>query len=568
MRVTDQTKHKAVSANLGKNAEELQELMIGMSNGKKLNKPSDDPVGAAMVQDFHTSINRSQNLEKNIGSDKVWLNATEAATSQITETMMKLKEMALQGANGGIPKEQRAVLSTEIKMITDDLIKLANKREGKLFLFSGTKTFTEPLKLNSELKPAEIQFDGLRIKADREVIPLDQDKPINQVVPGMMPGKLQLFVEPPPILDAEGNPLPPLEGEEAGPKPVEIDLMGDESLEEVVKKLNDAFIEAEGFMEDPESPVGFKTRLFAQIGVDGHLYLDPSPQHSFKFGEDTTGFVKAMGFKFLGQTADQQLQPLQGAEDVAGDNAPKPTDEPIPFETYSPTFKGYSKESYLVRVSKAGTYGTARFVVSDDGGETWSRPEVLNKQNEIYNPEGKPSDKVRLIFDAPGKPYFLEGVEFQFEGNEFVEYHGNDVVKQVPIDNGIKVALNTTAPEMFMKRDEDPDSVNTFEVLNRLIQSLRDDEQEAVLESISDMDKAINQLLKARSEIGSRVLELESSEDRLKQNMDYKAGELSEIQDMDLAKGALDLNKAELKHQTALDASARLIQPTLVQFLK
>jgi flagellin-like hook-associated protein FlgL len=50
--------------------------------------------------------------------------------------------------------------------------------------------------------------------------------------------------------------------------------------------------------------------------------------------------------------------------------------------------------------------------------------------------------------------------------------------------------------------------------------------------------------------------------------MDFKADELSKLEDMDLAKGAIDLNKAELKNKVALDSSARLIQPTLINFLR
>ena len=237
-------------------------------------------------------------------------------------------------------------------------------------------------------------------------------------------------------------------------------------------------------------------------------------------------------------------------------------------ELYKAEFKGFSKESYLVKVVQGGTYGKARYVVSDDGGNTWSKIQALNKQTEIYDPEGKANNKVVLQFNAEGEPFFKEGTEFHFEGNEFVEYKGNEQIKQVPIDNGIKVALNITANELFYKREGDEETINSFDVLNRLIESLHDDDPEAVLESLNNIDTSVNQLLKKQSQVGSTLLELESSEERISNDMDAKAAEVSELEDLDMAKGAIDLNKAELKHQVSLDSAARLIQPTLINFLK
>lgn len=122
-----------------KNSEELQNIMIGVSNGKTLNKPSDDPVGAAKVQDFHTSINHSKTIEKNISADKVWLNSNEESVRQITETLKHVKELALEGANGSATPENRQTLANEIRIITKDLLDLGNKKEGKLYLFSRTR---------------------------------------------------------------------------------------------------------------------------------------------------------------------------------------------------------------------------------------------------------------------------------------------------------------------------------------------------------------------------------------------------------------------------------------------
>jgi flagellin-like hook-associated protein FlgL len=221
-----------------------------------------------------------------------------------------------------------------------------------------------------------------------------------------------------------------------------------------------------------------------------------------------------------------------------------------------------------VKIIKGGSYGVAQCVISDDEGKTWSQPKLLQQKNEIFNPDGKASNVVQLIFNAKGKPFFREGLEFQFDGNEFVEYHGNDQIKEVLIDNGIKVALNITARQLFSRDPEDSDTVNVFEVLNRLSESLDLDDQTAVLKSIDDVDKSVNQILSRRGQIGSTFIELETSEDRIANNVDFKRDELSKLEDVDLAKGAVDLNKAELKNKVALDASARLIQPTLINFLK
>ncbi len=632
MRVTELTKHNAVNKNLNTNSEELQELMIGMSNGKVLNKPSDDPVGAAKVQDFRTSINHSKTLEKNISADKVWLNSNEETVKQIVETLMHVKELALDGANGASTAENRSVLAHEIELITNDLIKLGNKKEGKLYVFSGTKTFTKPLSVNEKVVEPKVKFYGTRIKSSEKIIPIDQKKPLTGIVPGTFTIYLdespeylaetrinemnqmeEILVEAPPVTAdvgaAEQAPAQPelaltpedLAKEEVGGKKIQVFLTGDESIQEIVKKINDAAIEEGEYIEDPHSPIGYKTKLAAEVGIDNSIYIDPTKGINIRFGEDSAGFFNRMMFKTIGNpevtltgtaivtaptagaesattggealatpTTEPDVAPgTATAETNAGIEAPILTSEiemdPTEFEV---DFIGFSKDKYLVRVIKGGTYGVAQIIISDDEGKTWSQPKLLNQEIEVFNPDGNASNKVNLEFKANGKPFFKEGLEFQYNGNEFITYHGNDQIKEVLVDNGIKVALNINARQLFKEEPGNKDTVDIFDMLNRLSEALNDDDQQSVMKSIEDIDKSINQVLKIRSQIGSIFNELESSEERIHQNMDFKRDELSKLEDMDLAKGSVDLNKAELKQKTALDASARLIQPTLIDFLR
>jgi len=562
MRVTEVTKHTTVQNNLSKTAEVLQDTLIGVSNGKILNKPSDDPVGAAKVQDFHTSINHSKTLEKNIGADKVWLNSSEATIKQITDTLMHVKDLALQGANGGATVEYRESLAGEIGLITKDLIDLGNKREGKLYIFAGTKTFTKPLEVNPEIVEADVTFRGTRIKSGEKVIPLDQDKPIKGLLPGSFTIMFEDQVKPGEVPE-EAAPVE--ETEEGLPKPNQITVVlnGTESLKEIVSKINKAAIAEREYMQDPHSPTGYEAKVYAEIGRNNATYLDPGAGINVNFGPDTTGFFEKMKF---GVIANAKGQPV--AVDAEEDESAVLADEAINHEAFKANFNGYSKQKYQIRISKGGTYGVAHYNMSDDGGETWSKALLLQRVNEIFNPEGKASNKVKLQFGVEGEPYFREGLEFQFEGNEFVEYHGNDQIKKVLVDNGIKVALNINANEIFFEEPDHPETVNTFDMMNRLKDALADDDAMAVQKSLRELDTAMNQVLDKRSQIGSTFKELESSEERLENNIDFKSEEVSKLQDMDLAKGAVDLSNAELKHKVALDSAARLIQPTLINFLK
>ena len=56
MRVTETIKRDQVLGNIQRNAQKLQDLQLEMATGQRINKPSDDPLGATMAQDLVTNI--------------------------------------------------------------------------------------------------------------------------------------------------------------------------------------------------------------------------------------------------------------------------------------------------------------------------------------------------------------------------------------------------------------------------------------------------------------------------------------------------------------------------------
>lgn len=112
------------------------------------------------------------------------------------------------------------------------------------------------------------------------------------------------------------------------------------------------------------------------------------------------------------------------------------------------------------------------------------------------------------------------------------------------------------------------DGTNVFGVLNDLEVSLRTNSKEGVQESLDRLDEALAQVVLARSEVGSRVSTLNSSMENLTKGVIDSKALASSLEDVDAFELVSDLNKSESTLKASLASSGKLIQPSLLDFLK
>jgi flagellar hook-associated protein 3 FlgL len=243
-------------------------------------------------------------------------------------------------------------------------------------------------------------------------------------------------------------------------------------------------------------------------------------------------------------------------------------------DVFGADFTGYSQNDYLVKVTREGEIGRARYVVSDDGGKTWSQERTLLKDNPVVNEDGKLDDRVRLLFRAPeianieAPIVFPEGLQFRFVPNPPIAFQGNDEKRMVPTGEGSYLPVNFTAREVFYQRETDPDSIDVFDLLFTLKRALTDDQPKVLEERIDEVDKAMNQVLARRADVGSTRGELERQFNKLEDRGFAKTKELSDLEDLDLQEAVVELNLAEMRNQATLNTGARLLQPSLLEFLR
>ena len=433
MRVTEVTKRDHVVDNMQKSSGKLQDIQIQMASGRRLNKTSDDPIGAARSQDIVTTISSQKQLLQNIDDNIAWLQRSELEIGHINEVLGQIRTLAISQAGSDSNEESRQMVAREFSIARKILFDSGNAREGKLYLFSGIKSLSPALKKNGIFQPAKVEVGGVVQKDIRELLDVKQ----------------------------------------------------------------------------------FRSQ-----------------------------------------------------------------------------FEGFSSNNYRIRVTKGGVWGQARVKISDDGGRTWSKEQTLRPLTHVFNPDGKLNDQVLLKFsDEEGRLgnvlpkqfdfnseksaefdldalgiIFPEGIEFVYQPNPEVTYNGSIHKKEALISNGLSIPVNVTAQELLFGEGEE--GVDTFSLLVAMERALLENDGIAIAKRLGELDLSQNQVLKQQADVGNIVRELYSTKSQLGNQQFEKERQLSDIQDLDIAEATVDLKVAEANNKLSLNTGARLIQPSLSDFLR
>lgn len=138
-------------------------------------------------------------------------------------------------------------------------------------------------------------------------------------------------------------------------------------------------------------------------------------------------------------------------------------------------------------------------------------------------------------------------------------YQGNNDQLLRLIDRGVTVDINV------------PGSVAIVPVLQAVKQArdaVASNDPNAIRATLATIDAAHTQLLAAQASVGARVNRLEAQRDRLLDAHTSTLRLLSEAGDTDMAEAVTQFSKEELTYRAALQAGARAIQPTLLDFLR
>ncbi len=110
--------------------------------------------------------------------------------------------------------------------------------------------------------------------------------------------------------------------------------------------------------------------------------------------------------------------------------------------------------------------------------------------------------------------------------------------------------------------------VNLFKVMRDLEISLRTNDKGAVQSTLDEMDDALNQVILMRAQVGSRGMAIDNYMGTMeKQKVDNQVS-ISSLEDADIFSTVSDINKTENTLQATLQTSGKLIEKSLLDFLR
>lgn len=174
-----------------------------------------------------------------------------------------------------------------------------------------------------------------------------------------------------------------------------------------------------------------------------------------------------------------------------------------------------------------------------------------------------------------------EDAPFQAVGTDQIQYMGTlstgNYQRQVEITKGVTIDLNLAGDAVFGQYYESapgPPPVMTgnglIQTLTTLSQELKTDpaNYENIRSKIDDLDTDLHTLLNAQAKIGGSLSRLEMMKNKLEEDNISYTKRKSSLEDVDLAKAISDVQFQETALQASLSVSAKVVQFSLLDYIR
>lgn len=139
MRISNAMMASNIKGYLLQHTRNLLSAQERISSGKRINRPSDDPIGMGQVLGYRQSISNLEQYNRNIENGKVQVDNMESILDAVTEFLTQAKKIAADS-----DPNMRDTMADQVANIREQVVQLANSKHNGNYLFAGHQVHTEP----------------------------------------------------------------------------------------------------------------------------------------------------------------------------------------------------------------------------------------------------------------------------------------------------------------------------------------------------------------------------------------------------------------------------------------
>lgn len=181
IRPTQQATFSQIQRGLMANFSALVRSQEQISSGKRIVRPSDDPVGTSQSLAFKRQIAAAERNKTSVEGARVMLDSASSLLQDAGGLLAEARASLLQAMNGTQSDDDRRLLANSISLIRDRLMEIGNARTGNRYLFAGTATDTAPF---AESSAGGIARVGYRGNEEAQEVLVGLDSRLTATLPG------------------------------------------------------------------------------------------------------------------------------------------------------------------------------------------------------------------------------------------------------------------------------------------------------------------------------------------------------------------------------------------------
>ncbi|MDT0593793.1 flagellar hook-associated protein FlgL [Glaciecola petra] len=139
----------------------LSDIQTQLASGKKLLRPSDDPVGASQVIRLTEEIDKISQYQRNNDLVTNALELQETTLRSINDVVNRARVLTVQSGNGILSAPDKIALGAEIEQLRNQLVDLMNSQNASgEYIFSGYQSGQQAFEFNPSASNNRISFVG------------------------------------------------------------------------------------------------------------------------------------------------------------------------------------------------------------------------------------------------------------------------------------------------------------------------------------------------------------------------------------------------------------------------